>query len=163
MSPPGAAAASAAVAPVDERVPLRRLAPLAVQHVLAMAAAPVSTVFLIAAALRLSPADTAALLSTVLVLCGVGSLLQSLGVWKFGARLPFVMLPGGAAAAIFLQIAADHGPAVASGSVLLAAGLLLAVVPLYARIVRLFPPLVMGVTVLLIGISMIRVAAGLVT
>ncbi|MGW2818287.1 uracil-xanthine permease family protein [Streptomyces sp. NPDC001415] len=149
--------------PVDERLPLGRLAPLAVQHVLAMVAAPVSTVFLTAAALRLPPDRTASLLSAVLVLCGAGSLLQSLGVWTFGARLPFVMLPGGAAAALFLQIAHDHGPAVASGSVLLAAALLLAVLPLYARVVRLFPPLVMGVTVLLIGISMIRVAAQLVT
>ncbi|GHB61660.1 permease [Streptomyces xanthochromogenes] len=149
--------------PVDEHVPLGRLAPLALQHVLAMVAAPVSTVFLTATALRLPPASTASLLSAVLVLCGAGSLLQSLGVWKFGARLPFVMLPGGAAAALFLQIARDHGPAVASGSVLLAAALLFAVLPLYARVVRLFPPLVMGVTVLLIGISMVKVAAQLVT
>lgn len=127
-----------------------------------MAAAPVSTVFLTAGALRLTGAQSAALLSAVLVLSGAGSLLQSLGVWKFGARLPFVMLLGGAATALFLQTAKDHGPAVASGSVLLAAALLLAVVPLYARIVRLFPPLVMGVTVLLIGIAMVRVAAQLI-
>lgn len=151
------------VSPVDERISPARLGPLALQHVLAMVAAPVSTVFLTAAALRLPPPTTASLLSAVLVLCGAGSLLQSLGVWKFGARLPFVMLPGGAAAALFLQIARDHGPAVASGSVLLAAALLLAVLPLYARVVRLFPPLVMGVTVLLIGISMVKVAAQLIT
>ncbi|MEU8890902.1 solute carrier family 23 protein [Streptomyces sp. NPDC048442] len=149
--------------PADEWVPLRRLIPLALQHVLAMAAAPISTVFLTSAALHLSPSRTASLLSAVLVLSGAGSLLQSLGVWRVGARLPFVMLPGGAAAALFLQIAADHGPAVATGSVLLAAALLLAVLPLYARIVRLFPPLVMGVTVLLIGIAMVRVAAQLIT
>lgn len=149
--------------PVDERVPFGRLVPLALQHVLAMVAAPVSTVFLTAGALRLPPDRTASLLSAVLVLCGAGSLLQSLGVRSFGARLPFVMLPGGAAAALFLGIARDHGPAVASGSVLLAAALLLAVTPLYARLVRFFPPLVMGVTVLLIGISMVKVAAQLVT
>ncbi|MFF7033595.1 solute carrier family 23 protein [Streptomyces griseus] len=154
---------TATIAPADERVPVGRLVPLALQHVLAMAAAPVSTVFLTATALRLSPAETASVLSAVLVLCGAGSLLQSLGVGNVGARLPFVMLPGGAATALFIQISADHGPAVASGSVLLAAVLLLAVVPLYGRIVRLFPPLVMGVTVLLIGIAMVRVAAQLIT
>ncbi|MER7172430.1 uracil-xanthine permease family protein [Streptomyces mesophilus] len=159
----GGPGGSSAGSPVDERIPLRRLAPLAVQHVLAMIAAPISTVFLTATALHLTPARTASLLSTVLVLCGLGALLQSLGRYGFGARLPFVMLPGGAAAALFLQIAQDHGAAVASGSVLLAGGLLLAVLPLYARVVRLFPPLVMGVTVLLIGIAMVRVAAQLVT
>ncbi|QEU96012.1 uracil-xanthine permease family protein [Streptomyces kanamyceticus] len=151
-----------AVAPVDERVPLRSLLPLSAQHVLAMVAAPVSTVFLTAGALRLSPGDTASLLSAVLVLCGAGALVQSLGVWRIGARLPFVMLPGGAATALFLGIAEDHGAATATGSVLLAAALLLAVLPLYARVVRFFPPLVMGVTVLLIGIAMVRVAAQLI-
>ncbi|PKV82782.1 uracil-xanthine permease family protein [Streptomyces sp. TLI_146] len=155
--------ATATTTPPDGRVPVQRLALLALQHVLAMVAAPISTVFLTAGALRLSSADTASLLSAVLVLSGAGSLLQSLGVWKFGARLPFVMLPGGAATALFVEIAKDHGPATASGSVLLAAGLLLAVTPLYARIVRLFPPLVMGVTVLLIGVSMVRVAAQLIS
>ncbi|MFF0436959.1 uracil-xanthine permease family protein [Streptomyces sp. NPDC004327] len=152
-----------ASSPAAGRLPLTRLAPLAAQHVLAVLAAPVSTVFLTAGTLRLSPGATASLLSAVLVLCGAGSLLQSLGRWRIGARLPFVMLPGGAATALFLQIAQEHGAATATGSVLLAAALLLAVLPLYARIVRLFPPLVMGVTVLLIGIAMIRVAARLVT
>ncbi|MEU4798254.1 solute carrier family 23 protein [Streptomyces sp. NPDC023327] len=152
-----------AVDTVDARVPLRRLVPLSVQHVLAMIAAPISTVFLVAGTLKMPPGATASLLSAVLLLCGAGTLLQSLGVWRIGGRLPFVMLPGGAATALFLQIAQEHGAPTAAGAVLLAAALLLAVLPLYARVVRLFPPLVMGVTVLLIGIAMIRVAAGLVT
>ncbi|MFE5830050.1 uracil-xanthine permease family protein [Streptomyces sp. NPDC056508] len=165
MTPTTAPAPAAApgTAPVDARVPARRLLPLAAQHVLAMIAAPVSTVFLTAGTLDLAPGTTASLLSAVLILCGAGALLQSLGVWRIGARLPFVMLPGGAATALFLQIAQDHGTPTAAGSVLLAAALLIAVLPLYARVVRLFPPLVMGVTVLLIGIAMIRVAARLVT
>lgn len=128
-----------------------------------MVASPVSTVFLTGQALGLGPGRTASLLSATLVLCGAGTLLQSLGVWKAGARLPFVMLPGGAATALFLQTAKDHGPATATGAVLLAAALLGAVLPFYARIVRLFPPLVMGVTVLLIGVGMIRVGAQLIT
>lgn len=151
------------VSPVDERLPVRRLAPLSAQHVLAMVAAPVSTTFLTGQALGLTASATASLLSATLVLCGAGTLLQSLGVWRFGARLPFVMLPGGAATALFIQIAKDHGPATATGSVLLAAALLFAALPFYAKVVRLFPPLVMGTTVLLIGIAMIRVAAQLIT
>lgn len=151
------------LSPVDERLPVRRLAPLSAQHVLAMVAAPVSTTFLTGQALGLTAAGTASLLSATLVLCGAGTLLQSLGLWRFGARLPFVMLPGGAATALFIQIAKDHGPATATGSVFLAAALLFAVLPFYAKVVRLFPPVVMGTTVLLIGIAMIRVAAQLVT
>ncbi|WP_370416318.1 hypothetical protein [Streptomyces fradiae] len=45
---------------VDERIPLRRLAPLAAQHLLPMIAAPVSTVFLVAGTL------TAVLLTALL-------------------------------------------------------------------------------------------------
>ncbi|GGU78864.1 nucleobase:cation symporter [Streptomyces albospinus] len=159
-TPPGTAPpGTAAVSPSDERLPLPRLLPLAAQHVLAMIASPVSTVFLLANGLRLPPGRTAALLSATLVLCGAGALLQSFGVLRIGARLPFMMLPGGAAAALFLQIAREHGAATASGAVLLAAALLLAVLPLYGRIVRFFPPLVMGTTVLVIGINMVGVAA----
>ncbi|MFJ4716988.1 uracil-xanthine permease family protein [Streptomyces sp. NPDC088785] len=158
------APAGALVSPVDERLPVRRLVPLACQHLLAGVAAPVSSVVLIATTLGLSPARTASLLSATLMLCGVGALLQSLGVraLRVGARLPFLMLPGGAAVAIFLQTAREYGPATASGSVLVAAAFLLCVVPFYGRLVRLFPPLVMGTTVVLIGINMIKVTAPMV-
>ncbi|MFI9024961.1 uracil-xanthine permease family protein [Streptomyces sp. NPDC053560] len=158
-APAGTTRAEAAVHPVDERLPPLRLLPLAAQHVLAMLAAPVSTAFLIATGLGLSPDRTAALLSATLVLCGAGALLQSFGVLRIGARLPFVMLPGGAAVAIFLQTAKEHGAATASGSVLIAAAFLLAVLPLYRHIVRFFPPVVLGTTVLLIGINMVNVTA----
>ncbi|MCS0637430.1 permease [Streptomyces sp. LP05-1] len=160
--PAGVTATGAAADPVDELPPPRRLLPLAAQHVLAMFAAPVSTTFLTAGTLHLSGPRTATLLGVTLVLCGAGTLLQSLGAWGIGARLPFVMLPGGAATALFLAVADEHGAATASGSVILAALVLLAVVPFYARVVRLFPPLVMGVTVVLIGVSMVRAAAGLI-
>ncbi|MEU6393664.1 solute carrier family 23 protein [Streptomyces sp. NPDC046939] len=150
--------------PVDERLPLQRLLPLACQHLLAGVAAPVSSVILIATTLKLPTGQTASLLSATLVLCGIGALLQSLGVraLRVGARLPFLMLPGGAAVAIFLQIAQEYGPATASGSVLVAAAFLLCVLPFYGRLVRLFPPLVMGTTVVLIGINMIKVTAPMV-
>ncbi|MZD10453.1 permease [Streptomyces sp. SID5785] len=158
------AAPAPSVAPVDERLPLRRLVPLACQHLLAGVAAPVSSVLLIATTLKLPAGRTASLLSATLILCGVGALLQSLGVraLRAGARLPFLMLPGGAAVAIFLQIAQEYGPATASGSVLVAAAFLLCVLPFYGRLVRLFPPLVMGTTVVLIGINMIKVTAPMV-
>ncbi|WP_044364653.1 solute carrier family 23 protein [Streptomyces natalensis] len=159
-TPPRTAAPATSGPPaVDERLPLPRLLPLAAQHVLAMIASPLSSVFLIAAGLHLSPGGTASLLSATLVVCGAGALLQSFGVLRTGARLPFMMLPGGAAVALFLETARAHGAATASGSVLLAAALLLAVLPVYGRLVRFFPPLVMGATVLVIGVNMIHVAA----
>ncbi|MGW8375720.1 solute carrier family 23 protein [Streptomyces sp. ODS28] len=161
---PGAESPTAApVPPVDQRLPLVRLLPLAFQHLLAGVAAPVSSVALISATLRLPPGRTAALLSATLVLCGLGALLQSLGVraLRVGARLPFLMLPGGAAVAVFLQIAEAHGAATASGSVLIAAVFLLLVLPFYGRLLRFFPPLVMGTTVVLIGVNMVKITVPL--
>ena len=40
--------------PVDEILPLRRLIPLAIQHVFVMAASPISAVFLVSQTLHLS-------------------------------------------------------------------------------------------------------------
>lgn len=84
----------APVHPVDESRPLGRILLFGIQHVLVMAATPISAVFLMSASLGLDPGLTVNLLSAAFVLSGVGSLIQSLGPWKFGPRLPFVMLPG---------------------------------------------------------------------
>ena len=47
-----------------------------VQHVLVMAATPISSVFLISGALKLGPELTAQLLAATLVFSGIGSILQ---------------------------------------------------------------------------------------
>ncbi|MFD7019531.1 hypothetical protein [Streptomyces sp. NPDC059928] len=101
--------------PVDETRPLGRILLFGVQHVLVMAATPISAIFLMSATLRLNAGLTVDLLSAAFVLSGVGSLIQSVGLWKFGPRLPFVMLPGGAPLILFLAIADAHGLRVAAG------------------------------------------------
>lgn len=95
----------AQVLPVDEILPARKLVLLGLQHVLVMAASPITSVFLVSKALNFSPALTVNLISATFLVCGLGTLLQSYGPWKFGARLPFIMVPGGAPAVIFLTTA----------------------------------------------------------
>ncbi len=82
--------------PVDESRPIGRILLFGIQHVLVMAATPISAIFLMSATLRLDPGLTVDLLSAAFLLSGAGTLVQSLGPWKFGPRLPFVILPGGA-------------------------------------------------------------------
>ncbi len=94
-----------APAPVDERLPWRRLFVFGLQHVLVMAASPIASVFLMSKALNFPPALAVQLLSATFVICGLGTLLQSLGKRGIGARLPFVMLPGGAPIVLFILIA----------------------------------------------------------
>ncbi|SEE22723.1 uracil-xanthine permease [Streptomyces sp. TLI_105] len=154
---------AAAVHPVDERRPLGRILLFGVQHVLVMAATPISAIFLMSATLRLDARLTVDLLSAAFVLSGVGSLIQSLGPWKFGPRLPFMMLPGGAPLVLFLAIAGQHGLPTACGAVILTALFSFVVLPLFSRLLAFFPGLVIGTMIVIVGVNLVKVGAVLVT
>jgi xanthine/uracil permease len=70
-----------AAAPVDARLPWSELLPFGLQHVLAMAAVPITSVFLVAKALSLSDALTINLISATFLVCGLGSLMKAFGPW----------------------------------------------------------------------------------
>ncbi|MDT7637990.1 MAG: hypothetical protein QOC83_2278, partial [Pseudonocardiales bacterium] len=146
---------------VDERVRLRTLAPLAVQHLLVMIAGPISSAFLLTGALHLAPEAGANLLAALFLLSGIGTAIQSLGPWRLGARMPFVMLPGGAAVALFIQIAQATGPATAVGAVLVTGLFLLVTAPLFASLMRFFPAVVLGSMIIVIGLNLVKITAGL--
>ncbi|WP_422397060.1 uracil-xanthine permease family protein [Streptomyces gobiensis] len=134
-----------------------------IQHVLVMAATPISAVFLMSAVLGFDARLTVNLLSAVFILSGVGSLLQSLGPWKLGAKLPFVMLPGGAPLILFIAIAEQHGPRTATGAVITTGLFYFLVLPLFARLLRFFPGLVIGTMMVIVGVNLVKVGALLVT
>jgi uracil-xanthine permease len=155
--------AATAPHPVDEILPLRRMVPLGIQHVFVMAASPISAVFLVSQTLNLSSALTVNLLSATFVLSGLGTILQSWGPWKFGARLPFVMLPGGAPIVLFLGIAKQYDIRTAVGAVILAAVFYFVALPLFARLLKYFPTVVIGTMIVIIGVNLIRVSGLLAT
>ncbi|GGY22740.1 uracil-xanthine permease family protein [Streptomyces anulatus] len=156
-------APSTAVHPVDESRPVGRIILFGIQHVLVMAATPISAIFLMSATLRLDAGLTVNLLSAAFVLSGVGSLIQSLGPWKFGPRLPFVMLPGGAPLILFIAIAEQHGLRTATGAVVLTAAFSFVVLPVFSRLLRFFPALVIGTMIVIVGVNLVKVGAVLVT
>lgn len=152
-----------AIHPVDRMLPLHTLVPLAIQHVLVMIATPISSIFLITSALNL-PSDLAsALLSSVFVFSGLGSILQSVGLWKVGVKLPFVMLPGGAATILFISIAQGTSLQIAAGAVVMTGICYILVVTVFARILKYFPPLVIGTMVVIIGVNLVKVTGHLFT
>ena len=59
-------------------LPLPRLIPLAIQHVLVMYAGAVAVPLILGRALKLSPQDVAFLISADLFACGVATLVQML-------------------------------------------------------------------------------------
>ncbi|KAF1069899.1 solute carrier family 23 protein [Variovorax sp.] len=148
-------------APVDAVLPFSQLLLFGLQHVLVMAAVPITSVFLVAKALGLSAALTVNLISATFLLCGLGTLLQSFGPWKFGARLPFVMVPGGAPIVMFVTIAQQRDLQTASGAVILTALFYFLILPVFARCLRFFPKIVIG-TLLLVSINLVKVYGGII-
>src|SRR6266571_1188145 len=81
---------SSAAHPVDQVPPLGRLAVYGIQHVLAFYAGAVIVPLLLAAAIRLSNEQLIQLISADLFTCGIASIIQSVGFWKVGIRLPLI-------------------------------------------------------------------------
>lgn len=146
-----------------EALPWQTTLLLALQHVLVVAATPVTAVFLIAKALHFSDAVTASVLSATFFMCGLGSMLQSLGVGGFGARLPFVMVPGGAPIAIFVAIALQTNIQTAIGAVLITSVFYFFILPVFRRCLHHFPPFIIGIMLLMVSINLIRLYGGLIT
>lgn len=143
--------------PVDQLLPARRLIPFGLQHVLVMAASPITSAFLVSRALNLSVELTVQLISATFLVCGIGSLLQSFGPWKFGARLPFVMVPGGAPIVLFLTIAQQRDLQTAAGAVILTGLFYFLVLPVFARCLKYFPRIVIGTMLLLVAVNLIKI------
>jgi uracil-xanthine permease len=97
------------------------------------------------------------------VLSGIGSLLQSLGPWKIGVKLPFVMLPGGAPVVLFIAIAHEHGVQTAVGAVIMTSIFYLVILPVFARLLKFFPPLVIGVMIVIVGVTLVKISGQLIT
>jgi uracil-xanthine permease len=151
------------VQPVDEILPLPRLFLFGLQHVLVMAASPITAAFLVSRALNFTPGLTLNLISATFLICGLGTLLQSFGPAGFGARLPFIMVPGGAPIVIFLTIAQQTNLATATGAVILTAIAYFVILPIFARCLKFFPKLVIGTILLLVAVNLVKIYGGIIT
>ena len=150
---------STTVNPVDERLPLPRLLPLALQHVLVMYAGAVAVPLIIGRALKLSPEDTAFLISADLFACGLATLVQSYGFPGVGIRLPVMMGVTFASVGpmLAMAVAPDVGLLGIYGSVIAAGVFGIVVAPFVSRLLPLFPPVVTGTIIAIIGITLLRV------
>src|SRR5262245_5066718 len=150
---------TATVHPVDEQLPVPRLVPLALQHVLVMYAGAVAVPLIIGRALKLSPQDVAFLISADLFACGIATLIQCVGFPGVGIRLPVMMGVTFASVGPMLSMAAapEVGLLGIYGSVIAAGIFGILVAPFISRLLPLFPPVVTGTIILVIGISLMRV------
>ncbi|MDO9353711.1 MAG: solute carrier family 23 protein, partial [Solirubrobacteraceae bacterium] len=163
-SPRAGARSHAQGHPVDEVLPIPQLAAYGFQHVLAFYAGAVLVPIIIAGALGLSNEQLIHLINADLFTCGIASLIQSVGFWKVGVRLPLLQGVTFTAVSPMIAIGLAAGGGTAGllsiyGSVLVAGLFTFFAAPYFARLVRFFPPVVTGSVILIIGIALLPVAA----
>lgn len=148
--------------PVDERLPFTSMVLLALQHALVMYAGVIVVPIVVGSALGLSAAEIANLVSTDLVLAGVGTLLQALGLWKFGIRMPLVVGAASSGIVPMVLIGQNQGLPTVYGSLLVAGVIWVLVAPYFSKLLRLFPAVVTGTVIALIGLTLIPVGVRLI-
>ncbi|TDJ76150.1 purine permease [Pseudomonas putida] len=145
--------------PVDEVLPPRELFTFGLQHVLVMYAGAVAVPLILGSALGLTQAQVVTLINANLLTSGIATLIQTLGLWRFGARLPLIQGCSFIALAPMIMIGKEFGLPHVFGAVIAAGALTIAIAPLFSRLLRFFPPVVIGSLITVIGISLMPAAA----
>jgi OHCU decarboxylase len=150
--------------PVDEVPPPGKLVVYGIQHLLAFYAGAVIVPILLAGAIGLSDRELIHLINADLFTCGIASIIQSVGFWKVGVRLP--LLQGVTFTAVSPMIAiglaaggGTDGLLVIYGAVIVAGLFTFLIAPYFSRLIRFFPPVVTGSVITIIGIALLPVAA----
>ena len=147
------------VHPCDEQLPFARLLTLGIQHVLVMYAGAVAVPLIVGGALELPKDQIAFLISADLFSCGIATLIQTLGLWIFGIRLPVIM--GCTFAAVGPMVAIGTNPQLGIldifGSTIAAGAIGIVLAPMIGRLLRFFPTVVVGCVISVIGLSLMEV------
>jgi NCS2 family nucleobase:cation symporter-2 len=150
---------SQGVHPVDEVLPFGKLSLLGIQHVLVMYAGAVAVPLIVGGALKLPKEQLALLINADLFACGLVTLCQALGIWRFGIRLPVMM--GVTFAAVSPMVVMATNPEIGItgifGAVIAAGVFGILVAPLISWMLPMFPPVVTGSIISIIGISLMRI------
>ena len=149
--------------PVDQMMPVGQLLLYGLQHVMSMYAGVIAVPLIVGTAMGLPFGELAYLLTAALLVSGLATLLQTLGVWRIGARLPLVQGTSFAAVASMLAIGKGAGGGNAGltaifGAVLVAGVIGFLLTPAFNRLIHFFPPVVTGTIITVIGVSLLPVA-----
>ena len=155
------------VHPVDEVLPAPRLPLLGLQHLFIMYAGAVAVPLIVGPAVGLDESDIAILVSADLLVSGIASIIQSVGISRFmGVRLPVV---AGATFTVLnpmIIIANQYGGRTGLpyvyGALIISGIFGLLIAKPFSMVLRFFPPLVTGVVIVMIGLSLIGADIGLI-
>ncbi|MFG6653118.1 nucleobase:cation symporter-2 family protein [Scandinavium sp. M-37] len=149
------------VPPVDEILPITQMFLYGLQHVLVMYAGAVAVPLVVGNAVGLPPDHIILLISADLFICGIATIVQSLGIGKrLGCKLPLIQGCTFAALIPMVLIGKEYGIGGISGAVIVSGIFILCCAPWISKLIRFFPKVVMGSIVALIGMSIMPVAGG---
>ncbi|MDA3648505.1 purine permease [Saccharopolyspora indica] len=140
---------------VDTVPPLRQLLPLGLQHVLVAYSGMATVPLLIGLGIGLPTEQIALLVSANVLVSGIATLLQALGVLNIGARLPIVMGSTFTGITPAILVGKDGGLPAVFGATIVAGLLTWIVAPWFSRLMRFFPPIVTGTIIAIIGFSLL--------
>ncbi|MDT5315553.1 MAG: uric acid transporter [Mycobacterium sp.] len=151
--------------PVDEVLPLPKLATYGFQHVVAFYAGAVLVPIIIAGAINLPREELVKLITADLFTCGIASIIQAVGFWKVGVRLPLLQGVTFAGVSPIIAISLVHGGGASSllyvyGAVIVAGVFTFLIAPIFVKLLRFFPPVVTGTLITIIGLCLVPVGAG---
>ena len=138
--------------------PLREVAPLGFQHVVAAIVGVVTPAILVANVTNLSAADSTILVQMSLIITALATLLQLFPIAGIGSGLPVIIGMSFAYVPTILAIGGQFGIATIFGAQI--AGCIAAfLVGIYVKQLRIFfPPIVTGTVIFTIGLSLYSVA-----
>lgn len=142
------------------RLPWLQQLLVSLQHVLLMYGGAVAVPLIVGQAAGLSRDEIAFLINADLLVAGIATLLQSLGIGPMGIRMPVMMGASFAAVSSMVVMAGMPGVGMTGifGATIAAGAFGLLIAPFVCRIVRFFPPLVTGTVITAIGLSLFPVA-----
>ncbi|MFI0465685.1 nucleobase:cation symporter-2 family protein [Saccharopolyspora sp. 5N102] len=140
---------------VDTVPPLRQLLPLGLQHVLVAYSGMATVPLLIGLGIGMSTEQIAVLVSANVLVSGLATLLQALGVFNIGVRLPIVMGSTFTGITPAILVGKDGGLPAVFGATIVAGLLTWVVAPWFSRLMRFFPPIVTGTIIAIIGFSLL--------
>ena len=148
------------VDPVDQLLPARSMLTLGLQHVLIIYAGLIAVPLILGESLGLSTGEIVTLINCNLIIGGLATVVQTVGFWKFGARLPLIQGASFIALAPMLLIGGDYGLPYVYGSVIAAGLLTILIAPFFSMLLKFFPRVVIGCLITVVGISLMPAAVG---
>ena len=140
-------------------MPIGKALPFGLQHVLAMFVSNITPIMILAGAVGLDSAVSAALIQNCMVIAGIGTLVQLYPVWRIGSRLPIVMGISFTFLSLAISLAGAYGMGTLIGAVIIG-GLVEGFLGLFVKYwIKLIPHVVSATVVTAIGFSLLPIGA----